>query len=63
MYHSSIISDPAGCIPELTYYWLRGPREPIVCTPPSLASRDLPSCTVVDDVDGGWDEMSGVDGD
>ncbi len=60
MYHSRIASDPAGCIPELTCHWLRRPREPIVCILPSLATRNLPSYTVVDTIDGGWDEMSGV---
>ncbi|RXH04913.1 hypothetical protein EAV90_08635 [Bradyrhizobium vignae] len=60
MYHSRIASDPAGCIPELTCHWLRRPREPIVCILPSLATRNLPSYSVVDIIDGGWDEMSGV---
>ncbi|MDH2400439.1 BTAD domain-containing putative transcriptional regulator [Bradyrhizobium sp. SSUT18] len=63
MYHSPIAPDPAGCIPELTCHWLHGQREPIICIPPSIGSLDLPSYTVVDDVDGGWDEMSGVNGD
>jgi DNA-binding SARP family transcriptional activator len=63
MYHSPIATDPAGCIPELTCHWLHGQREPIICIPPSIGSLDLPSYTVVDDVDGGWDEMSGVNGD
>lgn len=63
MYRSSLATDPAGCTPELSYRWFRRPREPIVCIPPRLASRNLPSYTVVGDVDGGWDEMSGVSGD
>lgn len=62
MYRSQTASDPAGCIPELTYRWLRRPREALVCIPTSLATRNLPSYTVVDTIDGGWDEMSGVNG-
>jgi len=63
MYHLSPLPDPAGCTPELTYCWFRGPREPIICIPPSIASRNLPSYAVVDDIDEGWDKMSGVNGD
>jgi DNA-binding SARP family transcriptional activator/TolB-like protein len=63
MYHSRIAQEPAGRIPGLTCRWLRGQREPIICIASSLSSRDLPSYTVVDDIDEGWDEMSGVTGD
>src|SRR5438445_4081429 len=63
MYHSLPLPDPAGYTLEFTYCWSRGQREPIICIPPSLASRNQPSYTVVDDIDGGWDEMSEVNGD
>jgi DNA-binding SARP family transcriptional activator len=62
MYHPRIAPDPAGYTPELTCHWLREQREPIIRIPPNPGSPDLPSYTVVDDVDGGWDEMSGVNG-
>ncbi|WP_431202687.1 AfsR/SARP family transcriptional regulator [Bradyrhizobium betae] len=63
MYHSSIAQDLAGCTPELTCHWFREQRNPIILISPSLSSRDLPSCTVVDFVDGGWDGMSEVNDD
>lgn len=34
----------------------------MVGIPPSLATRNLSSYTAVDTIDGGWDQMSGVDG-
>lgn len=63
MYDLSIATDPAGCAPELTHHWLRAIREPAVSISPRLASGNLPSYTVLDDVQTGWDEMSGVNGD
>lgn len=63
MYDSGIAAAPAGCIPELTGHWLRRPSEPAFCVLPSLATRTRPSYTVLDTIDQGWDEMSGVNGD
>jgi DNA-binding SARP family transcriptional activator len=54
--------DPAVCSPELAFRWLRG-RKSLSCTSPRLAYRNVSSYTVFDDVDGGWDEMPGADGD
>lgn len=62
MHHLPLPPHPTDCTPELSLRWLRGPRRPIICIPQHLASRNLPSYTVVDDVDGGWDKMSGADG-
>jgi DNA-binding SARP family transcriptional activator len=55
--------DPTVCASQLAFRWLRGPRKPLSCTSPRLAYRNVSSYTIVDDVDGGWDEMPEADGD
>jgi DNA-binding SARP family transcriptional activator len=61
MYHVPPPSNP-GYTPELAFRRLRGLRKPTSCIPQSLASRNLLSYTAVDDFDGGWDKVSGADG-
>jgi DNA-binding SARP family transcriptional activator len=63
MYSVTSPPDPTVYTPELALRWLRGPHKPLSCTSPRLAYRNVSSYTIVDDVDGGWDEMPEADGD
>jgi DNA-binding SARP family transcriptional activator/TolB-like protein len=55
--------EPVARIRETACCWLGVQRDPISCASLNLASRNPLSYTVADDVDEGWQNMSGVDGD
>lgn len=63
MYGVPLPPDSTGCTPELAFRWPRGPREPLSCILSRLAYWNVSSYTLVNDFDGGWDEMPGADGD